>query len=158
MVSCNEIKTSPVSEMQDKICGTWETYSSTIYDKNSHEVTSPESPFEPQLIWQLIISPDGTITKPAEDEYSEEEKTTYKLYMSNEALEKELIRKAHQRRCAGYVKDGEDNMVLLITEDELVGEKRFQIVSCTEDTLVVRYLSESTFFDDILENKFVRKN
>lgn len=151
IIACNNA--GQVGDVKNRICGTWETYSSTIYDNSSHEVRYPESLFEPSFKWQLVIDKNGTITKLAEDEYSEEETSSYDLYMSNEALEKELIRKVHQRRAAGYQKGGEDNIVLLITKKRILGEKVFQIVSCTEDTLVLRYLSDSS---DIIENKFIR--
>lgn len=152
MASCSQ-----TDDMQKKICGTWETYSSTTYSRESGEVTHPEAPFDEKFKWMLIIKDNNSITVPAPDEYSEEVSTTYKLYLSSEALEKELIRKSHLRKAAGYKKDGNEDPYILITDEKIVGEKKFQIVRCTKDTLVIRYLSDDFLLSGVLENKFVRR-
>lgn len=142
-----------------KICGTWEVYSGITYNKEDFSVIFPEKPFEEDSKWTLIITDDGKITKPANneyDEYDEEIKANYELYTGNEALEKGIIGKKHLRRTA----NSDDDVMLLFADKQIKGERLFQIVSCTSDTLRIRFLSTSPLllFDDyIFEYKLVKK-
>jgi len=139
---------------KEKICGTWEVCTMKTYDKTDHDELYSESQFDDNLKWKLIITDDGKITKPADNEYDEEVKATYKLYTGSEALEKGIIEKKHQRRAA----NSGDKMMLLFAEKQIIGERLFQIVDCTNDTLILRFLSSDRMMDEhIFEYKLVKK-
>ena len=151
LISCSMVRKST---MKNKISGTWEVYSGIVYNKHDLKVIYPESPFDEKLKWKLVIS-DEKITKPANDEYDHEQSANYELYFGDEAMEKGLIEKKHQRRSAST---DDDDMLVLATDRQIIDERLFQIVNCTSDTLTIRFLSSSKFFNEHLyEYKLVRK-
>lgn len=152
LISCSMVSKSVVKK---KICGTWEVYSGIVYNKYDLKVIYPESPFDEQMKWKLVITSDDKITKPARDEYDAEQIANYELYTGDEAMEKGLIEKKHQRRAA---RTDDDNMLILATDKQIIDERLFQIVNCTSDTLTIRFLSSTKFFSEHLyEYKLVRK-
>jgi len=151
LISCGMARKSMVKK---KISGTWEVYSGTVYNKHDLKVIYPESQFDENLKWKLVIS-DEKITKPASDEYDHEQSANYELYFGDEAMEKGLIEKKHQRRAAGT---DDDELIVLATNKQIIDERLFQIVNCTSDTLTIRFLSSSKFFNEHLyEYKLVKK-
>lgn len=151
LISCDMVRKSAVKK---KICGTWEVYSGTVYNKHDLKVIYPEGPFDEKLKWKLVIN-DEKITKPANNEYDDEQTANYELYFGDEAMEKGRIEKKHQRRAAGT---DDDELIVLATNKKIIDERLFQIVNCTSDTLTIRFLSSSKFFNEHLyEYKLVRK-
>lgn len=139
---------------KEKICGTWEVCTMKTYDKTDHKELYSESQFDENLKWKLIITDDGKITKPADNEFDDEVKATYKLFTGSEALEKGIIEKKHQRRAA----NSGDDMILLFADKKIIGERLFQIVDFTNDTLILRFLSSDRMMDEhIFEYKLVKK-
>lgn len=147
-------ETDKTSEIK-KISGTWEVFSGIVYDNHDFKVIYPEKPFDENLKWKLVITNDGKITKPADNEYDDEQIANYKLYTGDEAMEKGLIEKKHRRRAAVT---NNDDMLVFVTDKQIIDERLFQIVNCTSDTLTIRFLSSSKLFSEHLyEYKLVKK-
>jgi hypothetical protein len=150
-ISCDSDSTS---DIKSKILGTWEIYSVVTYDIETLKILDSERLFEESFKWELIITEDGQITKPAKSKYDREETANYEIYTGSEALKEGIIGKKHQRRAVG----SDEDIILLFTNKAIKGERLFQIVNCSNDTLKLRFLSTDCILDDqIFEFKMVKK-
>jgi hypothetical protein len=151
LVSCSPNSTSNIKK---RISGTWEVYSVTTYDIETLKVLDSEGLFDEDWKWDLVITENGEITKPAKSEYDKDETARYTLYTGNDALKKGIIEKKHQRRAAS----SDDDIILLFADKTIIGERLFQIVDCENDTLKLRFLTPDKILDDqLFEFKLVKK-